>query len=696
MEVQNATPAALLQGTKQYRVPIWQRQYTWRGEQHGQLWRDLLHQYDLLLVGGPPAASGHFLGSFVLAPVSASGSGVITLLVIDGQQRLTTLMLLLCALRDALAETEPGAVDELNDTYLINRYKPGEQHYRLRPTLEDRDSFIRWVEREPDAAVGDGISEAYRYFRRQLAREHNGQPLDLRLMIDVVAERLSIVEINTGQGDNAHRIFQSLNGTGVELNKADLLRNYVFMLLPTQSERVYEQVWRPMEQLVGVENLEGLARVDLQRRGINVTKDDIFRLHQARLAETQHDEAAIEAEVRDLARRGRHYKRLIDPSAEPDPELRTALGRLGTWGAQTSHPVLMVALDLQERGVIAVEDVRRVVGYVESYLVRRQLAKVAPNALNKIFIALIGRLPADASFADAFHRELSRDRLDWPDDDWIAKAVTTQRFFETGRWHQRKLILEQLEQSYEHPEHIDFESSDFQIEHVMPQTLSPLWRQHLEALGQDPDEVHHELVHTLGNLTLTAFNGTLSNHPFERKQQIYGESHLELNRALTEGDSWGRDEILARAADLVEQIAAIWPAPLPGISDLPGGSFDWTRVDAAIAAIPTGSWISYAELAVLGGTAAQPVGNHVMALGAGTNAYRVLSADGRISEQFVWDDDRDVRDVLINEGITFDAAGRADPECRITAAELVALTETPEDELDDEDIGDLDAPAAAA
>ena len=486
-----------------------------------------------------------------------------------------------------------------------------------------------------------------------------------------------------------------LNGTGVELNKADLLRNYVFMLLPTQSERVYEQVWRPMEQLVGVENLEGLARVDLQRRGDNVRKDDVFRLHQARLAQVQNDEAAIEAEIRDLARRGRHYKRLIDPSAEPDPELRTALGRLSTWGAQTSHPVLMVALDLQERGIIGVEDVRRVVGYVESYLVRRQLAKVAPNALNKIFIALISRLPEDASFADVFHRELSRDRLDWPDDEWIGEAVTEVRFFETGRWHQRKLILERLEQSFEHPEHINFETSDLQIEHVMPQTLSSPWRQQLEGLGQDPEEVQQQLVHTLGNLTLTAFNGTLSNHPFERKQQIYGESHLELNRALTEGENWGRDEILARAESLAEQIAATWPAPLTGISDLPSsGSFDWTRIDAAIDAIPTGSWTSYAELAALGGTAAQPVGNHVMALGAGTNAYRVLSADGRISEQFTWDDDRDVLDVLTNEGIAFDGLGRADSERRITTARLVALIENPDDELDDGSVSEVETDAA--
>lgn len=474
----------------------------------------------------------------------------------------------------------------------------------------------------------------------------------------------------------------------MELNKADLLRNYVFMLLPTQSERVYEEVWRPMEQLVGVENLEGLARVDLQRRGLNATRDDIFRLHQERLSKIQNDEAAIELEVRELARRARHYKRLIDPSTEPDPELRASLGRLSTWGAQTSHPTLMVAFDLQERGVITTADVRLVVNYVESYLVRRQLARVPPNALNKIFIALIGRLPSDATFAEAFRRELSRDRLNWPDDAWISSAVTKTRFFDTGRWHQRKLILERLEQSYDHPEQIDFASSVLQIEHVMPQTLSPTWRNHLEELGQDPDEVHHEFVHTLGNLTLTAFNGKLSNHPFERKQQIYGDSHLELNRALTEGTTWGRDEIIARALSLVTQIAKVWPAPVPGISDLPGNSFDWTRIDRAIAAIPAGSWTSYAELAALGGTAAQPVGNHVMALPPGSKAYRVLGSDGRVSDQFVWEDSRDVREVLQHEGVTFGESGRAAPNQRISAAELVALIESPEDEQDDDDLGE--------
>lgn len=692
MDVNNTTPAELFQGTKQYRVPIWQRQYTWRAEQHEQLWHDLLHQYRIV-TGEVADQSAHFLGSFVLATVSASGSGVMSLLVIDGQQRMTTLMLMLCALRDTLAEQEPEAREELTNTFLLNPYKQGEQRHRLRPTLEDRGSFDRWVAGEDDNGARDAISEAYRFFRRRIAAGIDSQPLDLRVMVDVVTTRLAIVDINSGHGDNAHRIFQSLNGTGVGLNKADLLRNYIFMLLPTRSELVYEQVWRPMEELIGVDNLELLARVDLQRRGMNVKKDDIFRVHQQRLGKFEHDEDAIEAEVRDLGLRARHLNRIIHPAAEPDAELREGLARLQRWGAQTSYPLLMVALDLQERDVLAVEDLRYIVTLVESYLVRRQLAMVPPNALNKIFVQILPHLPQDETFPQALHRELSRRRLNWPDDERIRTAVRSHEFYETGRWHQRKLILERLERSYGHPELIDFAKSSLTIEHIMPQKLSAEWRVELEALGQDADEVQAELIHTLGNVTLTAFNGTLSNKLFERKQQIYGNSHLELNKALTEAEQWGRDEILARADDLATRIISIWPAPLPNVDDHSGG-FDWSRIEAAVALIPEGRWTSYGDLAEFGGTAAQPVGNHCIAMPPETNAYRVLNADGSPSPGFRWRDpadDRDVLDVLAAEGVAIDAAGRASKAHRLSAADLAALL----DEDDEQDAADDPAFATA-
>ena len=122
----------------------------------------------------------------------------------------------------------------------------------------------------------------------------------------------------------------------------------------------------------------------------------------------------------------------------------------------------------------------------------------------------------------------------------------------------------------------------------MPQSLSTEWREHLSGLGQDPDLVHQELVHTLGNLTLTAFNGTLSNNPFDRKQEIYGDSHLEMNKALVDDDAWGHDQILARADVLAAKIIAIWPAPIPGVTSTSEG-FDWTRIDAADRRHPSGA-----------------------------------------------------------------------------------------------------------
>jgi len=694
MQVQNATLKKLIQGEKQFRVPIWQRQYTWREKQHNQLWHDLLEQYELVAGEHQAEVTGHFLGSFVLSPVDATASGVQTFHVIDGQQRLTTLMLVLCALRDIMAEEDDQAVNRFDKLYLVNEFQEGDAEFRLQPTEEDSAAFKARVLRQADSGGGDLISEAYRFYRERVkaASSAGNGGIDIPTLERVVVDRMAIVELTTESGDNAHRIFQSLNGTGVDLNQADLLRNHLFMLLPKRAEIVYAEVWRPMETLLGVDNLTGLARVDLQRRDIEVTKGEVYAAHQRRLDPISLNESAVEEEVRDLALRAKHYKRIIDPESEPDSDLASGLRRLARWGAQTSHPILMIAYDLRERGIIETDALCRVVAIIESFLVRRQLARVPTNSLSRLFFQLVGRLPEGPDFADALHRELSRKRLEWPDDERVREAVAAQSFFLIGRWHQRKLILERLERSFDHPEPINFDEADLQIEHIMPQTLTSEWREQLEAMGQNPDDVHGELVHTLGNLTLTAFNGQLSNNPIERKKEIYGDSHLELNRALAEGDSWGRDGILARGRSLAEQVAKIWIAPIEGVPDVPTDGFDWSRVESAIEAVPLGRWTSYSDLAELGGTAAQAVGNFIVGLPSGTNAYRVLSSQGTVSPSFKWPDPNDQRDlttVLEAEGIGF-GEGRADHALHIGSEELGSLV----DEQDQDPA--LDEPALDA
>jgi uncharacterized protein with ParB-like and HNH nuclease domain/alkylated DNA nucleotide flippase Atl1 len=693
VQVRETNLKQLIQGEKQFRVPLWQRQYTWRLAAHRLLWRDILEQYMRVFDGGTAGQSGHFLGSIVLSPVPAAASDPAPYLIVDGQQRLTTLMLLLAAIRDAAAKTDRQALERYDELYLINKFQQGEAHYRLVPTQADRPSFFACITRTGQAGGQDLIGQTYRFFRSQTELpDLDDEPLDLARLTAVVVERLTLVDITTGPGDNAHRIFQSLNATGVNLTQADLLRNLIFMLLPTRAATVYEDVWRPMERLIGFENLEGLARVDLQRQGTDVAVDDVFRRYQERLENLPGGEEAIEEAVRDLALRARHYKRIIDPATEEDPYVRAGLSRLRRWGAQTSYPVLMAAYDLRESGLLPVEGLREVVNYIESFLVRRQLAGVPTNALNRLFVQFVAQLPQDETFPQAVRQELSRPRRYLPGDEQLREAIQTRPFYYSGRGPQRRLILERLEESYGHPERIDFEHTELTIEHILPQTLSEEWRVHLVSLGQDPDEVYQSLVNTLGNLTLTAFNGTLSNNPFDRKQQIYGDSHLELNRALVRQASWGRDEILARSDELAAQATKIWPGPIPGMTERPAG-FDWRRTNAAIAAIPRGRWTTYGDLAQLGRTAAMPVGQYMANTPGLDNAYRVLGSDGKPRPEFRWkdpDDPRDPVEVLREDGVRFEASGAADRSQRISAAELGALIEV----FDDEETQPEDRPAA--
>jgi alkylated DNA nucleotide flippase Atl1 len=270
---------------------------------------------------------------------------------------------------------------------------------------------------------------------------------------------------------------------------------------------------------------------------------------------------------------------------------------------------------------------------------------------------------------------LSGERRYWATDQQVREATRTRFFYLMGRPEQRKLILERIEESYGHLEPVDLQSAKLTIEHIMPQTLSVEWRDQLQTAGEDPDSVRDELVHTLGNLTLTAYNGVLSNNPFERKLQIYKDSNLQLNKALKEETVWGRAQILARGEELAEHAIQIWPPPLPGAKGAPIG-FDWGRIDAAVAAIPAGRWTTYGDLALLGGTTAQAVGNRMASPAAPATAYRVLDSQGRVRPQFRWSDPKDAREpilVLQDEGLVFGSDLNADPSQRLNAIELADL-----------------------
>ena len=594
MYVKETTLKNLIEGEKQFQVPLYQRQYEWQTQQLSQLWDDILEQYDLLTPeeNGQSKASEptHFIGSLVLAPSpSIQASGVTPFLVIDGQQRLTSLLVALCALRDLAAVEDPQAVERFNERYLINKYGQGLLRYRLLPTQTDRESFRGFIDQSNGRRQRSAIGNAYSFFQKQLTQPGpDNEALDLERLETVIMQRLQFVDITTDTNDNVHRIFESLNDRGVGLTQADLLRNYIFMLLPNRADDVYKRVWQPMQEKLTTEQLEDLVYVDLVIRGrTTVKRPDIYRGQQERLREAREDEDAIESEVVELARRASLFQRIVNPEIEENTEIQSAMRRLHQWGAKVTFPLLLYLYILREEDQCSYDEIEEALSYVESFLVRRMLAEVPTNNLNRIFNALVSQLPTELPIAEAVRQVLSESRKRWPSDSQLKDIIRKVPFYYQGRGNQKMLVFQRLEESYGHAEPVDWSASKLTIEHIMPQSLTAEWRRTLADSGDTPEDVHSELRHTLGNLTVTAYNGKLSNNPFKRKQQILQGSHLELNRGVAASNQWGRDEILKRGEELADRIIDIWPGPItmvdepeenePAISDITREPNWWMR-----------------------------------------------------------------------------------------------------------------------
>ncbi|WP_404816547.1 DUF262 domain-containing protein [Streptomyces thermolineatus] len=680
MRAQEITFLKLVQGDKQFQVPLYQRTYSWGREQLQRLWDDVSELVDQQLAGAAPAP--HFLGSVVLAPGQLQAGGVQRWLVVDGQQRLTTLMLAFTALRDHFRETgQDRFADRVHKQVLANEFHEGLDHYRLLPTQADRDAYIACLGATPRAGGADNVGAAYRFFRGALAEEPEGRAEGWAETVEtVLKDLLSIVEITAEKGDNVYRIFESINNTGVGLSQSDLLRNYVFMLLPQRGERVYQELWLPMQQQLGPKNLELLVWLDLVVRGNNKAKQsEIYREQQKRLEPLSGDEEALQREIALLAERGGRLLRILEPHRETSPALRTALERLASWGGQIHYPLALHLLDLVDAGRATAAEAAEALGHVESYLVRRMICQVSTTGLNRTLMDAPKELEQDRSPAEAVRRFLSGRRRKWPTDEELHEAVRTKPFYWGGRPHQRFHVLRRLEESYRSSEPVDFARAALTVEHVLPQRPPQAWYDLLAEEtedGQTPQELHDLLVHTLGNLTLSGENSRLSNHPFRRKQEILDSSSLRMNQEIAAAERWGRAEILDRADRLARSAAQLWPGPVGSVRSADDEWPGWAELRAALVAMPSGTWTTYGDVAELIGSHPVPVGTHLSGRPGVIGAYRVLTSDGRVSASFRWPDGRGSgtpQELLEREGVPFDEAGRAHRSRRLTAADLASL-----------------------
>jgi uncharacterized protein with ParB-like and HNH nuclease domain len=551
MEAGEAKIQKVLEGTKQFLVPHYQRPYSWTADQWKTLWRDVLELLE------DPEAKPHFLGSIVTSPARTVPEGVEKRLLIDGQQRLTTLLVLLTLVRDRAREKGLAKLADRIDDLVTNRHEDGPDHYKLLPTQSedatesDRESFVRLVHGTP-SATKSGIGAAYEFFAGKLRR---ADAPDLDDLLRVLITKLTLVSIILDDRDNPHRIFESLNGKGRPLSQADLIRNYFFMRLPEKDhERAYLDSWRPMQRRLGEDALTDFVRHYLTRFVGVIRETDIYAALKARVDE---DKKRTPVEhLKELARFSEYYAVLRDPTKATSARVGVRLHRLNRLEVTVAYPLLLAVYADVAAGSRTEDEFCAVLDTVENYLVRRFVCGVPTYGLNKIFAPLYEQATRGGlELAAGVRKTLSSSTRGYPRDDEFRERLGAARLYGGGdRREKTKFILERLEGGLGHKEVVP--GASLTIEHVMPQTLSDSWKEHL---GTAWEEDHEQFLHTLGNLTLTNYNAELSNAPFGEKRKLFATSHVELNRHFEAVERWTASDIEHRSEVLTDLALSLWP-----------------------------------------------------------------------------------------------------------------------------------------
>jgi len=487
----------------------------------------------------------HFIGSIVNMPTVSVPEGVAKFLLIDGQQRLTTIFILLTLLRNKAREAQNHEfAEEINNTLLVNPYKKDNDFFKLMPTQVDRDIYKNFINGKSNAADNQ-LTRAYNFFEKKLRQV----PLEHEKLKKIITSYFSVVSIVLDTDDNPYLVFESLNAKGRPLTQADLIRNYFFMRIHIDNQdKVYSNYWQPMQTALN-DSLTEYIRHFLMRDGSIIKQNDVYYALKEKVASNN----AIDY-LKELQKYSVYYQRLIYPELEPEEDLQKYFRRLNRIEVTTAYPLLLNFYGNYTGNKISKTDFVAILKILENYLIRRFVCNVPTNQLNKIFPAVYPLLIT--KYQDSHTegiKEILQGRGYPKDTDFYTRFKETKFYGAGDRQIKTKLILETLEENFAHKEAVPFDN--LSIEHVMPQTLSEWWQHHI---GEDWEETHELFLHTIGNLTLTAYNTEMSNDDFIAKKKAYNESHLELNKYFAPLSSWRRAEIESRADALAKQALEIW------------------------------------------------------------------------------------------------------------------------------------------
>jgi len=491
----------------------------------------------------------------------AMPTGVQKYMIIDGQQRMTTLSLLLLALRDyAIRNPEDTTINacRIDNMLLKNAYENGDERYKLLLTETDRDILMRLVDEKPvPNDTRSKLLDNYKFFAGKIA-DKELQPAEIYESIG----RLQIVNITLDRFvDDAQAIFESLNSTGKELSESDLIRNYVLMGLdPTEQTYVYEHLWRPMELMFVYEMQDSVMdrffRDYLTMKITRIPKQD--RVYEEfKLYHLNCEFSTIRELCQDLFTYARYYTDMVFKRSS-NPALKSLYEDINDLRMEVSYPFLLKVHSDYAEGVISEDELKLIIRLCISYVLRRSICDIPTNSLNKTFSTLKNEIKQDdyVNSIKAFFI-MRDDYKEFPDDDKFTAAFVSRDIY---TMRSRNFILSHLE-NFGNKAPIIIEN--YTIEHIMPQNsrLSPEWQQ---MLGANWREVQKTYLHTIGNLTLTAYNSEMSDHPFMVKMDMEGgfkESALRLNAYVVKLDEWNEQRINERAALLADKAKQIWAYP---------------------------------------------------------------------------------------------------------------------------------------
>ncbi len=536
-----------------YTLPLFQRKYVWTKNEWGKLWEDIkdLHEN--------PKASDHFIGSVVSVSLLVSAGATPTYMLIDGQQRLTTIFIILVCLRDIYKkQSNLNTGDKIHD-WLTNRHVQGQAHYKLLPTEKENDQAIfrklidaykNQMNFTAQEQENNNLLGAKKFFAKEIATfGKNWEDL-----LNIITERLCLVSITLELNENPSLVFESLNSTGRKLYASDLIRNYFFMRIPAEQQTdIYNKYWSKIEEGLEDEELTDFIRHYLQKDGVIIKMSNIYIDLKTKVGDNP-----IQV-MEDLLIFASYYKRFLAPNKELNLDVRYFLQRLKILDNTTAYPFLLNCFHATNQKLIDEKDLIEILRTLEILLLRRFFCKMSSNILNKYFPfwykqAVEITKNSSKSFVDAVKNLFATISI--PSDADFKHNLISRNLYGVGASPLKtKLLLASIDQDLGKKDKIDY--SKHSIEHIMPQTLNDWWKNHL---GIGWETIQDTLKHNLGNLTLTMDNGELSNKSFlDKRDQLKENSRVLLNKYFEGKESWKTADVQKRAEFLADKCLKIWP-----------------------------------------------------------------------------------------------------------------------------------------